>query len=56
MLEQDQHELLFVTLCGSHRELVADCQFNPTGSKDLPAPELAHDGAPRGAGLRLIWS
>jgi hypothetical protein len=29
VLERDQRELLFVTRCGSHRELVAGCQFNP---------------------------
>jgi hypothetical protein len=30
VLEHDQRRLLFLTRCGSHRELVAHCQFNPT--------------------------
>ena len=35
VLEQAQRGLLFLTRCGSHRELVAHYQFNPTGNKDL---------------------
>ncbi|MGB8874734.1 MAG: hypothetical protein ACLP4R_23770 [Solirubrobacteraceae bacterium] len=35
VLEQDQRGLLFLTRRGPHREFVAHCQFNPTGSKDL---------------------
>ena len=35
VLEHDQRGPLFLTRCGSHHELVAHHQFNPTGSKDL---------------------
>jgi hypothetical protein len=55
VLEHDQRGPLFLTRCGSHHELVPDCQSNPTRNV-LPAPELARDRAPRGAGLRLISS
>ena len=56
VLEHDQRGLLFLTRRGSHRELVAHRPLNPTGAKIMPAPELARDRAPRGAGLRSIWS
>jgi hypothetical protein len=53
VLEQDQRGLLFVTRCASHRELVAHCQFNPTGSKDpRPASEQLPDRVPKRPLLR----